>query len=60
MNLKALVVLLFSLTTYIGAQAPSADLVIINANVRTMAAQHPKAASIAVVDNKIAAVRTSG
>ncbi|MEO8649332.1 MAG: amidohydrolase [Acidobacteriota bacterium] len=56
MNLKALVVLIFSLTTYIAAQAPSADVVIINANVRTMAAQHPKAASVAVVGNMIAAV----
>ncbi len=37
----------------------AADLVIVNANVRTMAAKQPKAEAIAVTGNKIAAVGTN-
>lgn len=37
----------------------TADLIIVNANVRTMAAKQPKADAVAVIGNKIAAVGTN-
>ncbi|MDT7604954.1 MAG: hypothetical protein QOF61_2951 [Acidobacteriota bacterium] len=42
-----------------GAQSMTADLVIVNANVRTLDKQHPTAEAVAVFGNKIAAVGTS-
>jgi len=44
------------LCTYVSAQKLTADLVIVNANVRTMDKAAPKARAIAVVGNKIVAV----
>lgn len=57
MKIKILVFLtVFLAACQIFAQKPAADLIIINANVRTMDASHPKAEAIAVMGNKIIAI----
>jgi predicted amidohydrolase YtcJ len=50
---------LIASVTLAGHAAPMPDLVILNANVRTMDVQHPPAEAIAVSGNKIAALGTS-
>nr|MCU0239751.1 amidohydrolase family protein [Pyrinomonadaceae bacterium] len=56
-NFFVAVFLLFSIQLF--AQTLTADLVVINANVRTIDTAKPKAQAIAVVDNKIVAVGTN-
>jgi predicted amidohydrolase YtcJ len=56
-NFFVAVFLLFSVQLF--GQNLTADLVVINANVRTLDNAKPKAQAIAVVDNKIVAVGTS-
>jgi hypothetical protein len=59
MRIKFFVAILFLFTVQFYAQNLTADLVVINANVRTFDKEKPKAQAIAVVGNKIVAVGTN-
>lgn len=58
MLIRATIILLFFVANT-AAQSPPADLVIINANVRTMDKANPRAEAVAVADGRIVAVGTS-
>lgn len=59
MKIKLLLILVAIFSSQIFAQNLTADLVIINANVRTMDKTKPTAQSIAVIGNKIVAIGTN-
>src|SRR5690348_14196629 len=52
-------IVLAAMTTAFAQSSPSADLIIINANVYTVDKAHPSAGAVAVLGDRIAAVGTN-